>query len=181
MTPLTLEDVACVRGERLLFEKLSLRLECGDAVLVTGANGVGKSSLLSIAAGLLPPAAGSVSAAPVALADGRSALDPELALGRALAFWGAADADVLGDFGLATLLDVPVRFLSTGQRQRAALARVAMSGAPLWLLDEPANGLDTAAGTVLERYIARHRAHGGAVMLATHIPVAMPGAQGLAL
>ena len=176
MTLLLLDGVACARGGRLLFEGLSLSLEPGGAALVTGPNGVGKSSLLRIAAGLLRPTAGQVEAARVALADGRAALDPELPLGRALAFWGAGDAGVLEDFGLAPLLGVPVRLLSTGQRQRAALARVAMDGAAVWLLDEPANGLDTAALAVLERHIAHHRSDGGAVMLATHIPVALPGA-----
>lgn len=176
-TPLVLQDVACVRGDRVLFEKLSLTLEVGGAALVTGPNGVGKSSLLRIVAGLLRPAAGRVATGRVALADGRAALDPELPLARALAFWGATDAGVLEDFGLARLRDVPVRLLSTGQRQRAALARVAMVDAPLWLLDEPANGLDADATAVLERHMARRRAEGGAVVVATHIPVALPGAQ----
>lgn len=177
MTILTLDGVACVRGGRLLFEDLSLRLEPGGAALVTGPNGVGKSSLLRIAAGLLAPAAGTVTAARAALADGRAALDPELPLGRALAFWGATEVGVLADFGLTALADVPVRLLSTGQRQRAALARVAMDAGPLWLLDEPANGLDAAATEVLERHIARHRAGGGAVMVATHIAVTLPQAE----
>ena len=181
MTPLVLDRVACVRGQRLLFEDLSLTLTSGGAALVTGPNGVGKSSLLRIAAGLLRPAAGSVSAAAVALADGRAALDPELPLAHALAFWGATDTTVLDEFGLGSLAEVPVRFLSTGQRQRAALARVAMDASALWLLDEPANGLDTAATAVLERHIAQHRARGGAVMVVTHIPVALPGAQAVAL
>ena len=181
MTPLILDGVACARGGRLLFEGLSLTLEPGGAALVTGPNGVGKSSLLRIAAGLLPPAAGRVAAGRAALADGRVALDPELPLGGALGFWGATDMQVLGDFGLISLRDIPVRLLSTGQRQRAALARMAMDDAPLWLLDEPANGLDAAATAVLEHHVAHHRANGGAVMVATHIPLALPDAVSLAL
>ena len=180
-TPLVLEAVTCVRGGRALFEELSLTLAAGEAALVTGANGVGKSSLLRICAGMLRPAAGRVAARRVAWADGRAALDAELPLGRALAFWGATDAAVLADFGLSALGDVPVRLLSTGQRQRAALARVAIDGAPLWLLDEPVNGLDVDATAVLERHIADHRARGGAVMVATHVPVALPGAQRIML
>ena len=181
MTILTLDGVACARGDRLLFEGMDLILEPGDAALVTGPNGAGKSSLLRIAAGLLRPTAGRVAAAHAALADGRAALDPELPLGRALAFWGASNGEMLDDFGLTPLLAVPVRFLSTGQRQRATLARVAMDDAPLWLLDEPANGLDTAATETLERQIARHRQNGGAVMVATHIPITLPGARDIRL
>lgn len=180
-TPLVLENVACVRGGGTLFEGLSLTLAAGEAALVTGANGVGKSSLLRICAGLLRASAGRVTAARVAWADGRAALDPELPLGRALAFWGATDAEVLADFGLNALGDVPVRLLSTGQRQRAALARVAIDVAPLWLLDEPVNGLDAHATAILERHIAGHRARGGAVMVATHVPVALPAAQSIML
>ena len=165
----------------MLFETLSLTLEQGGAALVTGPNGVGKSSLLRIAAGLLMPASGTVTTSRVAMADGRAALDPELPLGRALAFWGATKPWVLDDFGLTALASVPVRLLSTGQRQRAALARVAMDDAPLWLLDEPANGLDVGATAMLERHIARHRVSGGAVMVATHIPVALTDAMVVAL
>ena len=78
--------------------------------------------------------------------------------------------------GLAHIAEVPVRLLSTGQRRRAALARVVASGAPVWLLDEPANGLDVASVAVLERLIAEHRAGGGTVLVATHTPIALPDA-----
>jgi len=71
---------------------------------------------------------------------------------------------------------VPVRFLSTGQRRRAGIARVLASGSKLWLLDEPANGLDTASVAMLEALIAKHRAAGGAVLVATHLPIDLPGA-----
>ena len=83
--------------------------------------------------------------------------------------------------GIDHLAEIPVRFLSTGQRKRAALARVVASGARLWLLDEPANGLDTASVAALEAAIDTHRAGGGAVLVASHVPVALPDAQDLRL
>ena len=87
----------------------------------------------------------------------------------------------LRDLALDHLADVPVRILSTGQRRRIAMARVLAAGAALWLLDEPANGLDTDAVERLEALIARHRAGGGMVIVATHQPIALPGAVEIAL
>jgi heme exporter protein A len=173
---LSLRNIACWRGGRLLFEGLDLDLAPGDAMLVTGPNGTGKSSLLRVAAGLLQPLAGTVEAARCALADERPALDPELPLSRALAFWQLGKGSIeeaLGAAGLQHLADVPVRMLSTGQLRRAALARVVLSGAPLWLLDEPANGLDHASVKRLGQVIADHLARGGAVLAASHQP--LPG------
>lgn len=180
MSLLRMEDVACFRGGRLLFERLSLQLQPGEAVWVEGPNGTGKSSLLRLAAGLLAPLAGSIEAAEAALADERHALDTELALGRALHFWaglderGKAVGEALEALDLSALAEVPVRLLSTGQLRRAALARVHASGAPLWLLDEPANGLDAAALARLGAMIEAHLARGGAILAASHQP--LPGA-----
>ncbi len=186
MSLLALRAVACDRGGRRLFEGLDLILEPGAAALVTGPNGSGKSSLIRLAAGLLRPAEGLVERpARAALADEGLALDPRLGLGRALAFWGRLDgadpAPAMAAMGLAALADVPVRILSTGQRRRAALARVLASGAPLWLLDEPANGLDPDGEARLEAAMAEHRAAGGAVLAASHQPLALPGAARVAL
>lgn len=183
MTLLALREVTCARGGRTLFAEMSFALEAGDAVLVTGPNGAGKSSLIRIAAGLLQPAAGLVEGdAPRALLTEAASLDEELSLAAALRFWalldGHADAvsDALAAMALRDLAEVPVRLLSTGQRRRAAIARVIASSAPVWLLDEPANGLDDAALNLLESAVARHREGGGAVLVASHTPIALPDA-----
>jgi heme exporter protein A len=174
---LALDDVACVRGGRLLFEGLSLSLGSGEAALARGPNGAGKSSLLRLAAGLLPPAAGAVERAEAALADEQLALDERQGLGDALAFWVSNSAPGITAMGLEPLVEVPVRMLSTGQRKRAALARVVASTAPLWLLDEPANGLDADGLNRLEAAMAAHRAAGGAILAASHQPIALDDAQ----
>jgi len=181
VTLLALEGVACLRGGRLLFEGLDLALAPGEAALVLGPNGAGKSSLIRLAAGLLRAAAGRVERAGAALADEHPALDERQPLGRALAFWVDDAAPGIEAMGLAHLEAVPVRMLSTGQRKRAALARVIASGAPLWLLDEPGNGLDTDGLARLEAAMAAHRAGGGAILAASHQPLALPGAQEVTL
>ena len=174
---LALERVACLRGGRLLFEGLDLRLGPGEAALVRGPNGVGKSSLIRLAAGLLQPAAGTAARAEAALADEHLALDERQNLGAALAFWVEDPPPGLAAMGLEELAMVPVRLLSTGQRKRAALARVIASGAPLWLLDEPANGLDADGQVRLAAAMAAHRAAGGAILAASHQPLALDGAR----
>ena len=166
---LRFSSVACVRGGRLLFEGLDLDLGPGDALHVVGPNGSGKSSLIRVAAGLLRPAAGSVARnGQAALADEHLALDRELPLGRALSFWNANSGDGLETIGIGHLAQVPVRLLSTGQARRARLARVIAARAPLWLLDEPLNGLDRDGADRLTQAIAGHRAGGGAVLAASH-------------
>jgi heme exporter protein A len=183
---LRLDKVACIRGGRLLFEDLDLALGGGEAAVATGPNGVGKSSLLRLAGGLLRAAAGIVERrAAAALADEGLALDAKLSLGRALAFWARLDGtnaqDGITAMGLVGLTDVPVRMLSTGQRKRASLARLLSSKAPLWLLDEPANGLDAEGLARLEAAMAAHRADGGAILAASHQPLGLGDARAVAL
>ena len=160
--------VALRRGGRLLFEGLDLELGPGDALQVTGPNGAGKSSLIRLAAGLLRPELGTVERSPLALADDHLALDRELPLGRALSFWTSSPGDALDAVGLAELASVPVRLLSSGQLKRAALARVAASGQPLWLLDEPLNALDSDGVRRLALLVERQLESGGAVVAASH-------------
>jgi heme exporter protein A len=182
---LTLEDVTLARGGRVLFERLNLVLDAGGAAVVTGPNGAGKSSLIRLATGLLTPLTGIVrrSGRTALLSEG-AALDPERTLEQAMRFWARLDGTgpdavtaAIDALALGPLAAVPVRMLSTGQRRRAGLARVAASGAALWLLDEPANGLDADAVVMLEGLIAAHRTTGGAVVVATHLDLRVDGAQ----
>jgi heme exporter protein A len=194
-------DLACLRGERVVFAGLSFRLAPGAALLLTGANGAGKSSLLRLLAGLLPPAAGGLLwEGADALADRaaharrlrflspQDALKPALTARESVAFaarlHGAGDDPdaALDALGLLPLAELPVRLLSTGQRRRLALARLALApGTPLWLLDEPTLGLDAASVLRLGGLLARHREGGGAVVAATHLPLPLPDAAELRL
>ena len=162
-----------VRGGRTLFEGLSFALGPGDTLQLMGPNGSGKSSLLRLAAGLLRAEAGRIDRSALALADDKPALDAERPLGSALRFWTGRDPlPAMTALGIGTLADVPVRYLSSGQLRRASLARVVASQSPLWLLDEPANALDADGVDRLAAIIAEHRAKGGAVIAATHVPLA---------
>lgn len=188
-------ELACLRGERAVFAGVSFRVPPGEALLLTGANGAGKSSLLRLLAGLLRPAAGGLLwEGGDALADRgeharrlrylspQDALKPALTARETLAFaarlhGGAGGTDAALDaLGLLPLAELPVRLFSTGQRRRLALARLALAPAPLWLLDEPTLGLDAAAVSRLGALLARHREGGGAVVAATHLPLPLPGA-----
>lgn len=156
-------------------------------LLLRGPNGSGKSSLLRMLAGFLRPAAGQIlwQAAPIACdlaayrvrlhyvghADAiKSALTAKENLAFAVALSGAAAriAAALDGFGLERLADVPGRLLSAGQRRRLALSRLLAVDKPLWLLDEPAVGLDAPNRARLEQALAQHRAGGGIAIIATH-------------
>jgi len=165
---LRFDGVALRRGGRLLFEGLDLTLSPGETLEVAGPNGSGKSSLIRLAAGLLRAEQGRVERSELALSDDALALDRELPLRRALAFWGGKPDAAMEALGLAYLSEVPVRLLSSGQQKRAALARVAASRAPLWLLDEPLNALDGDGANRLGILVEAHRASGGAVLAASH-------------
>jgi heme exporter protein A len=184
---LAADNIACRRGERLLFRRLSFRLDAGAACHVTGANGAGKTTLIRALAGLTTPYAGAVRReGALALLEERGGLDPDLPLGRALGFWfaldGAGDPQaIMARLKLEPLAEVPVRYLSTGQRKRAALARVIGQGAPVWLLDEPLSGLDTASQGLVSALVREHCAGGGIALIASHQPLDVPGMTSFAI
>ena len=185
-TGLVIDGVALVRGMRVIQPALSHVIAPGRMSLLTGPNGSGKSTLLRAIAGRLRPMAGSISCAvPILYVGHADGLAASLSGRRNLRDWAGLNGlpvDAPGDAGmidtaLAALAagpfaDLPVRMLSRGQRRRLALARLALSprGA-LWLLDEPAAGLDRAAQADLDRLITAHLDRGGMVMAATHTPL----------
>ena len=185
------EGLAAFRGERLVFERLRFAVPAGAALLLVGPNGSGKSTLLRLLAGLVRPIAGRLlwqgedaladlteHAARVAYVGHQDAIKPGLSVAENLRFWGspAAIEGALGALDLARLSDLPARMLSAGQKRRLALARLALTEAPLWLLDEPSLGLDTRSVGRFGELLAAHRARGGIVVAATHLPLPLPGA-----
>jgi heme exporter protein A len=186
---ISVDNVAVIRGNRLVLRGLTVTARSGDIIWVRGANGCGKSTLLRLIAGLLHATAGSVKTeGRIALADENLALDANLTVEKALMFWAdmdGASADerraALADMDLQGLAQVPVRFLSTGQRKRASIARVLASKADIWLLDEPYNGLDSASCARLDQAIMTHAAAGGIVLVAAHQPPSINVAHSLLL
>jgi heme exporter protein A len=190
------EGLAAIRGERLVFSGLSFTLPPGGALLLEGPNGSGKSTLLRVLAGLGRAEVGTLRwngedalsdrtthATRVAYLGHQDAVKPGLTVAENLAFWGAAPQieAALARLNLARLAPLPARMLSAGQKRRLALARLALATAPIWLLDEPTLGLDTASVAALGTMLADHRATGGVVLAATHLPLPLPGAETLRL
>ena len=189
-------DLACVRGDEILFEGLSFAVGPGEVLWIEGENGSGKTSLLRALAGLTPPAAGTIAWQGVDIAE-----DPEAWRGR-LAWLGhleglKGDLTVIENLAVAerlrggeagdrldsalVALDLTglaareVRTLSAGQRRRTALARVVLSQAPLWLLDEPLNALDAPAQAAFRTALQAHLAAGGLAIAATHAELGIEG------
>lgn len=189
---LSVDNLACRRSGRRIFSGLTFALGPGDALAVTGRNGAGKSSLLAILSGRLRPDAGRIDVAEVGEASlpeclhvvgHRDGLKSALTAGENLLFaqslLGAArlpPRDALERLGLGHAHDLPVGYLSAGQRRRVALARLLVCHRPLWLLDEPTAALDTASQALLADLMAAHRADGGLVIAATHQALGLDGA-----
>lgn len=191
---LRVAGVSAFRGERLVLRDLSFEVPGGGALLLLGANGSGKSTLLRVLAGLKQPDAGRVAwrgedlreqAVPPAYLGHLDAVKPGLTAMENLALAariGRGDAAAaLAALDLSALADLPARLLSAGQKRRLALARLLVSRAGLWLLDEPTLGLDAASVARLGDLMAAHRAAGGVIVAATHLPLPLGDAADLRL
>lgn len=193
------ENLGGERGGETVFSGVGFALDQGQALVVTGPNGSGKSTLLRIVAGLLPVAEGrlllegggeafpSIASACHYLGH-QNAMKPALSVGENLRFWrdfnGGGDVGVdeaLETVGLGGIGHLPFGYLSTGQRRRAAIAKLLVSQRPLWLLDEPTAGLDKASEARFAGLMARHCAGGGLIVAATHLPLGLDGAKTLVM
>ncbi|WP_031571064.1 cytochrome c biogenesis heme-transporting ATPase CcmA [Rheinheimera texasensis] len=192
---LSARQLSCIRQDRVLFEQLDLQLHAGEVLQIAGKNGAGKSSLLRILAGLVDPEDGEICYQQQPLSHSAddyadnlcfighlAGVQPQLTALENLAFWRAcfalAPADdwaLLAQLGLAGLEDIPCQQLSAGQQRRVSLARLWLTTAQIWILDEPFTALDQGAIAALTRRIAAHCEAGGAVLLTSHQPVEVPG------
>ncbi len=192
---LSAHQLSCVRQDRVLFEQLDLQLHAGEVLQIAGKNGAGKSSLLRLLAGLAEPDDGDIRYQQVPLLQSAddyaenlcfighlAGVQPQLTALENLAFWRACfaltpvdDWALLAQLGLAGLEDIPCQQLSAGQQRRVSLARLWLTKAQIWILDEPFTALDQSAIAALTRCIATHCETGGAVLLTSHQPVQVPG------
>lgn len=173
---LSVRDLACDRGGVPVLEGVSFTLSAGHALILRGPNGSGKTTLLRTLAGLQPPLAGDVSmpAETVAYAGHADGIKPTLSVAENLEFWAAIYGTrgiepALTGFDLTQLRDRMAQNLSAGQKRRLGLARLAVTGRPLWMLDEPTVSLDTASVARFADALRTHLARGGAALIATHI------------
>lgn len=187
------------RGGEILFSELNFTIQAGEALLITGPNGVGKSTLLRIAAGLLRPAEGEIKlesnprkfetlGAACHFLGHLNAMKPALTLEENLRFWQSfyglevrPVSEALEMVGLADIGHLPFGYLSTGQKRRASIARLLASDRPVWLLDEPTAGLDKSSEAQFSALMQVHLGHGGIILAATHLPLGLAHSQELML
>lgn len=177
---LIVSDLACARGGLPVLQGVSFRLGAGEALVLRGPNGSGKTTLLRTLAGLQPPLEGEVSMPPEALtyaghADG---IKGTLSVAENLAFWASVHGQdgigaALTAFDLEPLRDRPAQNLSAGQKRRLGLARLMVTGRPIWALDEPTVSLDKTSVALFAAAVRSHLAQGGAAVIATHIDLGL--------
>ncbi len=189
--------LSCVRQDRILFTDVDIQLSAGDILQIAGRNGAGKSSLLRILAGLSEPSEGVLYyqaveltkchddyAADLCFIGHLSGVQGQLTALENLQFWRACwqlnaadDWQLLATLGLAGLEDIPCQHLSAGQQRRVSLARLWLTPARIWILDEPFTALDQSAIGLLQAHFQQHCAKGGAIILTTHQPLPMLASQ----
>lgn len=190
-------DLSCWRGGREVFRDVGFSVASGEALLLTGRNGAGKSSLLRMIAGLLRIAGGRLDFAggdpdhdigeQAHYLGHLDAFKPSLTVLENLSFWvsylhGAGQpCGALEAVGLGSLADLPAAYLSAGQKRRLSLARLVAIERPLWLLDEPTSALDVSAQAMLLDLMRKHLAAGGLIIAATHHMLDLPNARELRL
>ena len=180
MPLLSLKAVSCTRGGLTILDTISLEVAAGEAVILKGPNGSGKTTLLRTIAGLQPPLEGTIDVAPesIAYAAHSDGIKAPLSVAENLSFWaslfGTSDIEAaLTAFDLLALRNRPAGALSAGQKRRVGLARLAVTGRPIWALDEPTVSLDSASVALFADAVAAHLASGGAAIIATHIDLGL--------
>ncbi|NKX44713.1 heme ABC exporter ATP-binding protein CcmA [Roseicyclus persicicus] len=183
---LRVTDLACARGPAQILAGVSFAVAPGQALILRGPNGAGKTTLLRTLAGLTPPLAGTIEAEPDAIAYAAHAdgLKSALTVEENLAFWAAVfgtrdPAPAIEAFHLGPLLQRRAGEMSAGQKRRLSLARLLVTGRPVWCLDEPTVSLDTENVARFAAAVTAHLKGGGSAVIATHIDLGLPAAETL--
>jgi heme exporter protein A len=179
---LTISDLTIARGGVPVLEGVSFAVSSGQAVILRGPNGIGKTTLLRTVAGLQPPVHGSVSGAEdrIAYAGHSDGIKPTLTVTENLRFWASVFGTdsiqpALDAFDLNALTDRHAGNLSAGQKRRLGLSRLLVTGRPIWVLDEPTVSLDVASVAMFADAVRAHLGQGGSALIATHIDLGLDG------
>lgn len=188
MALISVRGLAVSRGGRRAVEGVDFDLAAGEALILRGPNGIGKTTLLRTVAGLQPATEGSIQADPDAIAYAAHAdgLKGALSVAENLRFWrevfgGPAIDRAVAAMNLSDLVSRPAAMLSAGQKRRLGLARLLVTGRPVWVLDEPTVSLDAGSVALFADAVRAHLARGGAALMATHIELGLPEARVLDL